>query len=88
MSWPPSSNSSSSSASKAVITGMRGIGNPLTVVPPDGYFFSGVQFYRNGVPIPGDAGEAHPYIQVAADVAPGVTITAEITGLMMVSSPF
>lgn len=86
MSWPPRNNSPTSS--KAIITGVRGVGNPLTVVPPDGYFFSGVQFYRNGVAIPGEAGETHPYIQVAADVAPGVTITAEITGLMMVSSPF
>jgi hypothetical protein len=84
MSWPPHQGS----GIPTTISGSPGIGNLLTVIPPAGYFFSGVQFYRNGIAIPGEAGETNPYVQVAADVVPGTIITAEITGLMLVSQPF
>lgn len=65
MSWP-------NRGASPTLSGIKGIGNPVSIAVPAGVTFTGVQWYRNGVAIAGAAGTANPYIQVAADIpAPG-----------------
>lgn len=55
---------------QVTLTGTKGIGNPVSIVPLPGMTYTGVQWYRNGVAIAGAAGTANPYIQQAADIPP------------------
>lgn len=50
------------------VSGVKGIGNPVSINVPAGMTFTGVQWYRNGTAIAGSPGAANPYIQVAADI--------------------
>lgn len=72
-----------------MISGIRAVGQVLTIVPSPGLEFSGAQWYRNGVAIPGATDST--YTQVAADMAsagvPKVDITAEITGFTVMTLP-
>lgn len=65
MSWP-------NRGASPTLSGIKGIGNPVSIAVPAGMTFTGVQWYRNGVAIAAPEGTATTYIQVAADIpAPG-----------------
>lgn len=67
-----------------------GLGAVLTPVVPDGFRFTGTQWYRNGFAIAsGSGGNGATYTKVAADIpaagSPDITITVELTGLTFMS---
>jgi lysophospholipase L1-like esterase len=86
MSWPLKGGSIRTTISSAG----SGLGAVLSPVVPDGFRFTGTQWYRNGVAIAsGSGGNGATYTKVAADIpatgSPDITITVELTGLTLMS---
>lgn len=83
MTWPLNTTAN------AKITGASGLGGVLAVAPLNGFRYSAVQWYRNGLPIAGATDDT--YTQTAADIpSPGnsITITVELSGLSLMSTGF
>lgn len=78
---------------RSMISGVRALGQTLTIVPSPGLEFSGAQWYRDiGSGPVAIANAVNPtYVQQAADIAsaahPRVDITAEITGFTVLTTP-
>lgn len=85
MSWP-------NRGASPTLSGIKGIGNPVSIAVPSGMTFTSVQWYRNGVAIAAPEGIANPYIQVAADIpaagASNIILYLVLSGVQYSSSTY